>query len=144
MATAALTGRRGTLYFSTALAAATSAMTKTAELRDASLDVNRKTIDVTMHDSSGWAEYLSGIADWKVTAKVNYFSTMAGLKTVVQQLIAASPLSVRVSIQSTTSLTAKLFIGNAKPVKFSKSLPTDKEIMGTLELVGTGALTRTS
>ena len=144
MATKALPGRAGTLYFSTNLSAATSAMTKTVELRDATLTVNRKTIDVTMHDSSGWSEFLHGIADWKIAAKVNYFSTAAGLKTVVQQLVASAPLSLRASIQSTTALNKALFIGNAKVTKFEKSLPTDKEILGTIELVGTGALSRTS
>src|SRR5260370_31178270 len=144
MATKALPGRAGTLYFSTNLSAATSAMTKTVELRDATLTGNRKTIDVTMHDSSGWSEFLHGIAEWKIAAKVNYFSTAAGLKPVVQQLVASAPLSLRASIQSTTALNKALFIGNAKVTKFEKSLPTDKEILGTIELVGTAALSRTS
>ncbi len=144
MATAALTGRAGALYASTNLAQATSSMTRVAELQDVTLTVNGKTIDVTSHDSSGWMENLLGIRDWKVAGKVNYISTGAGQKIFAVQLTASAPLSVRVSVAATTSKTARLWVGNGKVTKFEHSLPTDKSIVGTLELVGTGAITRTS
>lgn len=144
MPTASLTGRTGFIYFSTNLSAATSAMTKVGELNDATLTVNRKTIDVTNHDSSGYQENLHGIMDWKVSAKVNYISTQVGAKIPILQLVASAPLSVRVSVAATTSKTARLFVGNAKVTKFEQTMPTDKQEVGTIELVGTGAITRTS
>lgn len=145
MATASLTGRTGALYASTTLTAATSAMTRVAELQDVTLTVNSKTIDVTNHDSSGWMENLVGIRDWKVSGKCNYLSTGAGQKTLATTIVASgTPPSLRVSVAATTSKTAHLWIGNAKVTKWEHSLPTDKQIVGSLELVGTGAITRTS
>lgn len=146
MGTAAVSGRSGALYFSTNLSAATSAMTKVAELRDATLRFTRKTIDVTSHDSSGFQEILAGIGDWKVTGKISYFSTMAAMKTVVINLLTAgnSVPSLRVSVAATTSKTAHLFQGNGKVTSFEQTMPYDKEQAGSIEFVGTGSLTRTS
>lgn len=144
MATASVTGRTAVLYCSTSLAAATSAMSRVAELNDVTVTNNRKTIDVTSHDSSGFMETLYGIADWKVSGKVNYISTGLGQKTFAQQIMASVPLPVRISVAATTSKTAHLWVGNAKVTKFEMNHPTDKQSIANIELVGTGALTRTS
>jgi predicted secreted protein len=144
MASASVTGRTAALYASTSLVAATSAMTRVAELNDVTLTLNRKTIDVTNHDSSGFTENLHGIADWKVTGKVNYISTGAGQKIYAQQIFANSPLPVRVSVAATTSKTAHLWVGNAKIAKFEINHPTDKQSIANIELIGNGVITRTS
>ncbi len=144
MATASITGRIGKLKFSTNLSALSSALTAVAELNDVTLTLNRKTIDVTSHDSSGFQENLAGIGDWKVTGKVNYISTGAGQSKAAQQLVSAAPLKMRVSVQATTAIAAKLYIGNAQVTRFEMGHPTDKQAIATVELVGTGPLSRTS
>jgi predicted secreted protein len=144
MATKAITGRAGSLYWSTNLGAATSAMTKVAELQDCTFTVNRKTIDVTSHDSSGFQENLYGIQDTKLSGKVNYFSTSASARIPVMQIISNSPLNLRFSVASSTSKTTHLFVQTGLVTRFEHSLPTDKQIVGTIEMVGTGAVTRTS
>lgn len=144
MATKAVTGRAGALYWSTNLSAATSAMVKVAELQDCTFTVNRKSIDVTSHDSSGFQENLYGIQDTKVSGKVNYFSTSPAVRTAVTQIIGSAPLNLRFSVAATTSKTAHFFVQNGLVTRFEHSLPTDKQIVGTVELVGTGAVTRTS
>jgi predicted secreted protein len=144
MATKAITGRAGALYWSTNLSAATSAMTKVAELQDCTYTLNRKTIDVTSHDSSGFQENLYGIQDTKVSGKINYFSTSATVKTAVQQIISNAPINLRFSVAATTSKTAHFFVQTGLVTRFEHSLPTDKQIVGTVDLVGTGAVTRTS
>lgn len=144
MATASVTGRSAALYTSTNLSAATSAMSRIAELQDVTLTLTRKTIEVTSHDSSGFMETLHGIADWKVGGKVNYISTGLGQKTWATQIFAASPLPVRISVAATTSKTAHLWVGNGKITKFEMAHPTDKQSVATIEVVGTGAITRTS
>lgn len=144
MATNSITGRLGYLYYSTNLSAATSAMSKLAELKDATFTVNRRTIDVTNHDSSGFQENLYGIQDAKVSAKVNYFSTAATLRTAVTQIISNAPLKLKYSIAATTSKTAHFFVQQGLVSKFEQTMPYDKEQVGTIELVGSGAITRTS
>lgn len=144
MATASVTGRSAALYTSTNLSAATSAMNRIAELNDVTLTLSRKTIDVTSHDSSGFLENLHGIADWKASGKVNYISTGLGQKTLATQIFASAPLPVRISVAATTSKTAHLWVGNGKVSKFEMNHPTDKQSVATIEITGTGAITRTS
>ena len=144
MATAALTGRAGQLRFSTNLAALTTALTKVAELMDCTLTVNRKEIDVTSHDSSGYKSVLYGIMDAKLTAKVNYISTGAAQKNLAIQLLASAPLKMRASVLASTQTSKKKWEFNCIITKFEQSLPTDKQIVGTVEAIVDGAITRTS
>ena len=141
MATASLTGRLATIRLSTASTATTS-QTAIAELKDYTLTVNRAEIDVTSHDSSGFKEVLSGIADWAWTADVLYLSTQASQADARDALLNSQ--LVNITFKQTTANASKKFQGKMRMTQFTVGHPTNDAVVGTMAGVGHGTLTRTA
>lgn len=145
MATPGLTGRLGTIYSSTTLAStATSSQTKWLGLQDYTLTVDRDTIDITNHDSSGYHENLSGIMKWTGESKVIYMSTAAGQGALRAFLVGTNPGLVNITLAQTTSKTTAKYQGKCRITGFSASHGTDAAILGTLKWTGSGPLVRTA
>ena len=143
MATAAVTGRKAYIYWSTASSKATSAQTKIAELTDYTLTVDRPVIDVTNHDSSGFAESLSDVAKITWDAKMNYLST--GVQGSARAFVlGVNPGLGAISFLLTTSITAHKYAGKTRITGFTQTNPTKGEVGGTIKGEISGPLTRTS
>lgn len=141
-ASAAIPGRKAYLRSSSATSASTSQVLL-AELLDYTLTVEEDNIDVTNHDSSGWAESIIGIRRWSWEASANYLSTGVGQGALRQSLIDGDA-SVFVTFQATTSVTAKKYQGRTRLTGFSQANATNAQVMGTFRGQGTGPIVRTA
>lgn len=141
-ASAAIPGRKAYLRSSSASSAST-AQVLLAELLDYTLTVEEDNIDVTNHDSSGWAEAIIGIRRWSWEASANYLSTGVGQGALRQSLIDGDA-TVYVTFQATTSNTAKKYQGRTRLTGFTQANPTAGQIVGTFRGQGTGPIVRTA
>lgn len=142
MASAAIPARKAYLRSSSATSASTS-QTLMAELVDLTLTVEEDNADVTNHDSSGWGENIIGIRRWSWEAAANYLSTGAGQGALRQSLI-DSDASVFLTLQATTSATAKKYTGKTRLTGFTMAADTAGEVKGTFRGQGNGAIVRTA
>jgi len=145
MPTASVTGRKAYIRSSTAAAStASTSQTLWAEITDYTLTVERAEINVTNHDSSGFHENLSGIATWRWSGDVNYLSTGAGQGALRQHVLGVNPITVNITFQQTTTVTAKKYQGKTRITMFDVKHPTDGAVTGTIAGIGTAALARTA
>lgn len=142
MASAAIPARKAYLRSSSASSQST-AQTLLAELTDLTFTVEEDNIIVTNHDSSGWEESIIGIrrATWE--AGCNYLSTGAGQGALRQSLIDGDA-SIFITVQATTTVTAKKFQGRTRLTGFTMGADTPGEIKGTFRGQMTGAIVRTA
>lgn len=139
---AAIPGRKAYLR-SSSNSSASTAQTLMAELLDYTLTVEEDNIDVTNHDSSGWAESIIGIRRWSWEASANYLSTGAGQGALRQSLVDADA-NVFITFQATTSVTAKKYQGKTRLTGFTQANATNAQVMGTFRGQGTGPIVRTA
>jgi hypothetical protein len=114
-----------------------------AELLDYTLTVESDVIDVTNHDSSGWAESIIGLRRWSWEASANYLSTGAGQGALRQSLIDADA-TLYITFQATTSATAKKYQGKTRALAFTQSNGTNAQVQGTFRGQGNGPIVRTA
>lgn len=141
MATIAIPGRKAFIRFSTA-SSATTAQTSILELQNPTLTVEVGDIDVTNHDSSGWAERIDGIksATWEATA--NFVST--GAQGAIRQSLLDGDATQYMTWMASTSLTAKKFQFKTRIRSFSMEGPTDGQLNATFSGQSHGAIVRTA
>lgn len=140
---AAIPGRKAYLRSSSA-SSNSSSQTLMAELLDFTLTVEEDNIDVTNHDSSGWAESIIGIRRWNWEARANYLSTGAGQGALRQSLIDADA-TLFITFQATTSATAKKYQGKTRLTSFGQDGNTvESQVVGTFRGQGNGPITRTA
>lgn len=140
----AITGRLAYIYASTdTTQTGTSQQTKILQLQDYTLTVDRKVIDVTNHDSSGYDESLSGTVKLTWDAKVVYFSTGAGQKALRSALLGTNPTAYPISLLQTSKTSAHKYTGVTRLTGFTVSHPTENAVLGTLKGEFSGKVTWT-
>lgn len=140
---AAIPGRKAYLRSSSASSATTSQVVM-AELLDFTLTVEEDNIDVTNHDSSGWAESIIGIRRWSWEASANYLSTGVGQGAMRQSLIDADA-TMYVSFQATTAAASKKYQGKTRLTGFGQQNNTvTGQIQATFRGQGNGPIVRTA
>ena len=138
----AITGRLAYIYASTdTTKTATTAQAKMLQLTDYTLTVDRKVIDVTNHDSSGYDESLSGTMKLTWDAKVVYFSTGAGQQALRSAVLGTNPNAYPISLLQTTKTSAHKYTGVTRLTGFTATHDTNNAVLGTLKGEFSGKVT---
>jgi Phage major tail protein 2. len=140
---AAIPGRKAYLR-SSSNSSQSSSQVVMAELLDFTFTVEEDNIDVTNHDSSGWAESIIGIRRWSWDATANYLSTGAGQGALRQSLVDADA-SLYITFQATTSITAKKYQGRTRLTAFGQqNNSVNGQVQASFRGQGTGPIVRTA
>jgi predicted secreted protein len=114
---------------------------KVAEVNDASISINGKTIDTTNFDSSEWEEYINSTKSWSISANANFKAADAnGQKALMDNINLASQNPIAVELRLTAAAVPK-FSGNVVTESYSVSVPVADKITISFSLKGSGALT---
>jgi predicted secreted protein len=131
----AIAGKAGGLYVGA---------NKVAEVNDASLSVNGKTIDTTNFDSGEWDEFINGTKNWSISANANFKASDAtGQKALMDNINNASQAPIAASLRLTAAANPS-FSGNIVTESYSVSTPVADKITISFNLKGSGALTYTA
>ena len=139
MATSALAGYKGLLTTSTASG---GAKTRVAEVRDYTLSVEHAEIDATSHDSSGTREVIAGIDSWTGSAELLHVQSNATHKALFDVLTGKTKIDFEFA--PTGSTADGTYSGSGFVTGFEVGAPNEDALNTSVNLVGTGALTRNS
>lgn len=118
-------------------------------LQDYTLNVEMGDVDVSDHNSAGWGERMTTLAQWTASCKAWYIGDgttgvqETGQAALVTALTATSPsdvLTVEFRPHGTASGRVK-FAGSCRVKKWSTGAPTTGAQSFDVDLVGVGALT---
>lgn len=69
-------------------------LTKIGHLTDYEIDITAAEIDASDHDTNGWSDKLTGLKDWKGTAKYLYLTTEASHDALFDAMVNSTDLAV--------------------------------------------------
>ena len=140
MAVTAFHGRLGSVYNTTGSTSA--AQDEIGQINGWKVSVTRPKIPVTNNDSSGWAEAISGIADWEATVGVTFGTTAAANETIRNGIINATTLQW--IFRPTTETTGGMWRGPGQVTGFDINGETAGAFDLSLSVSGTAGLTWTT
>lgn len=141
MATAAIPGFQGQVMVSTDGVN----YTKLCELREVTITVERDTIDATSHCSAGWKENILGNAQWSASADALYVDGDANQTAVYDALINRTDLYFKFQPTGETPQAGDtLWSGIGIITSWELSLPNDDAAAVSVEILGKGALTKST
>jgi len=139
MATAAILGFDAQVYVSND---GGTTYLKFAEAREMTLNVEDELIDATSHDSAAWREFINGLRNWTVDLEGLYISTDATQNNIFTAITAKTLLKVQFRVKDTSG--EDQFSGDVRVSTFVPTMPNDDAAASTVNLQGTGALTKGS
>jgi predicted secreted protein len=139
MATGAFAGYKGFVW----AGPSTGSTLKIAELRDWNITYEMSEIDATSHDSSGYRENIAGIRGWSGSAGFLYISASSG-QTQLHDLLDGGTLATMQFYPQGTSSGFPFYSGSGYFTNWGLAGPNEDVIDGTVDFVGTGALTQST
>jgi predicted secreted protein len=138
MASQATPGYKGGLYVRNG-----TVSTKVAEIREATITIEQKEIDVTSFDSNGWNEYIGGLKGWEVDADALYRENdTSGQTALFTALSNGTTASINLFPRDTSS--ALGYSGSVIITSFEVGNTMDDAVALSLSMIGTGALSTVS
>lgn len=134
MASAAIHGRKALLYIG-------ATPDKVGELREVELTIERETTDVTSHDTVGWREQIYSLAQWSMTAEALYVDGDAGQDALFAAILGETILDVEFRPEGDGTGLPN-YTGSARITNWSVSGPNDDVAASSLELMGSGPITK--
>jgi len=116
---------------------------KVAEVKDVSLSVNGKTIDITNFDSGEWEEFINSTKGWSLSVNANFKATDPSQVAIMNNILNASQGVYAIEYRLTSAAAPK-FAGNVVTESYSVSAPVGDVINLQATLKGSGALTFTA
>lgn len=139
MATGAIAGYKGWVY----AGPSTGSLLKIIELREYSITYEMGEFDATSHESSGYGEVIAGIRRWSGSAGYIYVGDSSSQEQLFD-LLDAGTLSAIEFYPAGSSSTFPIYTGSGYFTNWGISGPNEDVIDGTVDFVGTGALTQTT
>jgi hypothetical protein len=106
---------------------------KIAEITDASLKVDNKTIDTTNFDSNEWDEYLLSTKSWSIDFTANFKPSDASQMSVMNNIINPSQAAYPIEFRLTNVASPPKFTGNV----ITSSISVDTSVSDKITLKGT-------
>lgn len=120
-----------------------SPLAKVAEVKDVSLSVNGKTIDITNFDSGEWEEFINSTKGWSLSVNANFKATDPSQVAIMNNILNASQGVYAIEYRLTSAAAPK-FAGNVVTESYSVSAPVGDVINLQATLKGSGELTFTA
>jgi predicted secreted protein len=118
-------------------------LAKVAEVKDVSLSVNGKTIDITNFDSGEWEEFINSTKGWSLSVNANFKATDPSQVAIMNNILNASQGVYAIEYRLTSAAAPK-FAGNVVTESYSVSAPVGDVINLQATLKGSGELTFTA
>ena len=115
---------------------------KVEEVKDVSLSVNGKTIDITNFDSGEWEEFINSTKGWSLSVNANFNATDPSQVAIMNNILNASQGVYAIEYRLTSDPAPK-FAGNVVTESYSVSAPVGDVINLQATLKGSGELTFT-
>ena len=120
-----------------------SQLKQVKEVKDVSLSVNGKTIDITNFDSGEWEEFIISTKGWSLSVNANFNATDASQVAIMNNILNASQGVYAIEYRLTSAPKPK-FTGNVFTESYSVSAPVGDVINLQATLKGSGKLTFTA
>lgn len=138
----ALAGFVAQMYVSTTFG---GVYTLIGELREYSISIERDTIDVSSHSSVGWKDNILGLAQWSGSAEYLYVAADTPQDTLYDSLINRELLYFRFRPKGdAATIGDDEWSGSGYVTSWEISASTEDAQAASIELLGAGALTRTT
>jgi hypothetical protein len=139
MATGAIAGYKGFVW----AGPSTGSLLKILELREYNITYEMGEFDATSHNSSGYREVIAGIRSWSGSAGFLYAGASSSQEQLFTLLDGGTLSAIEFYPQGTSS-GFPIYTGSGYFTNWGLAGPNEDVIDGTVDIVGTGALTQTT